>query len=113
MDAAKLKHGELKAFREKLIEEQDRLCPLCGLELLPEESVLDHCHTTGHVRQALHRSCNSAEGTILHWAGQRSKGDDHVEFTRNLITYWEQDYSDRPLHPKHGKPIKRRKRKAR
>ena len=112
MDTPKLKHTELKGYREKLIEEQGGVCPLCGLELLAADSALDHCHETGHVRQALHRSCNSAEGKILHWAGQRSKGDDPVEFTRNLVTYWEQDYTGNPLHPTHGKPRVKRRRKS-
>ena len=103
-----LRPKDILPLRLKKIQEQANVCPLCELELLPEDAALDHCHTTEHVRQVLHRSCNSAEGKILHWAGQRSKGDDPVEFVSNLLGYWQQDYTDRPLHPTHGKPRKRR-----
>ncbi len=106
-----LKTRELKPYRLRLLEDQNYLCPLCELELLPEDAALDHCHVTGHVRQVLHRSCNYAEGKILHWAGQRSKGDDPVEFVSNLLGYWQEDYTDNPIHPTHDKPRKRRKRR--
>lgn len=111
MDTPKLKYTELKALREATLKEQDYLCPLCGLEIEDGDAAFDHCHTTGHVRQVLHLSCNSAEGKILHWAGQRSKGDDPVEFIGNLYEYWQQDYTDNPLHPTHGAK-KRRKRRV-
>jgi len=45
------------------------------------------------------------------WAGQRSKGDDPVEFVGNLLGYWQEDYTDNPIHPTHDKPRKRRKRR--
>ncbi len=105
-----MKHGDIKEQRLRLLEEQGGICPLCGLTIEPHESALDHCHTTGHVRQTLHRSCNSAEGKILHYAGRRSKGDDPVEFLRNLLDYWSQDYTSNPIHPKHGKPKPKKRR---
>ena len=110
-DVDTLKTRELKPYRLQLLEEQNYICPLCELELLPEDAALDHCHVTGHVRQVLHRSCNSAEGKILHWAGQRSKGDDPVEFVGNLLGYWQEDYTDNPNHPTHDKQRKRRQRR--
>ena len=103
-----MKNKDLKPYRLELLEKQGYICPLCELELLPEDAVLDHCHTTGHLRQVLHRSCNSAEGWILHWAGRRSAGDDPVEFVSNILGYWQEDYTDNPIHPTHGKPRKRR-----
>ena len=103
-----LRPKDILPLRLKKIQEQANVCPLCELELLPEDAVLDHCHTTGHVRRALHRSCNSAEGKILHWAGQRSKGADPVAFVSNLLGYWQVDYTDNPIHPLYGKPPKRR-----
>ena len=103
-----MKNKDLKPYRLALLEKQGYICPLCELELLPEDAVLDHCHTTGHLRQVLHRSCNSAEGWILHWAGRRSEGDDPVKFVSNTLRYWHEDYTDNPIHPTHGKPRKRR-----
>lgn len=111
VDTPKLKNRELREHREGLIEEQEGVCPLCGLELLTADAVLDHDHETGHIRRALHRSCNSAEGKILQWAGRRSKGDCPVEFIQNLAEYWVEDYTNNPLHPTHGKPKPKRKKK--
>lgn len=111
MGAPRLKQSEIKEYREKLIAKQKDICPVCKTELRPEDSALDHCHKTGHVRAALHRSCNGAEGRILQWAGARSRGDDPVEFLQNLIRYWKRDWSKNPIHPKHGVPKRRKKRR--
>ena len=110
--AAKLKSKDIKEYRESLIRKQRGVCPLCKEELLPEDSTLDHCHQTGHVRQALHRSCNSAEGRILQWAGRRSRGEDPIEFLKNLIQYWRKNFTTNPIHHTHGVK-RRRKRKPR
>ncbi len=110
MELPKLTHREIKEYRERLIRKQRGRCPLCGEPLLPEEAALDHCHKTGHVRRALHRSCNAAEGKILHWAGIRSRGDDPEKFLKNLLKYWKQDYTNNPIHPTHGKKRRRKKR---
>ena len=106
-----MKNKDLKPYRLALLEKQGYVCPLCELELLPEDAALDHCHTTGHVRQVLHRSCNSSEGQILRWAGQRQRGSDPVAFVSNLLGYWQADYSDKPIHPSHGRPKRRVKRR--
>jgi hypothetical protein len=104
-----LKQGEIKGFRESLLEQQEGICPLCELEVTPEEAVLDHCYDTGHVRAVLHRSCNGAEGQIKKWAGQRSKGKCQILFTENLVSYWKKDWTGNPYHPKHGKTTKKKR----
>ena len=109
----KLKTSEIKGYREQQLKKQRGICPLCKTAIKPEEATLDHCHKEGHVRQVLHRSCNGAEGRILSWAGKRSRGDDPVEFLRAVIRYWQKDFSKNPLHPTHGVPRKRRKRRPR
>jgi len=108
-----LKNSEIKTYREAALAKQKSVCPLCGLYIEVYEAALDHCHVTGHVRQVLHRSCNAAEGKILHWAGVRSRGDDPKLFLKNLLKYWEGKYSHNPLHPKHLKPKPKRKRRSR
>lgn len=112
MAIPKLKASEIRKYREKQIKRQGGRCPLCHEELVPQDATLDHDHTTGHIRMALHRSCNAAEGRILHWAGSRSRGDDPILFVTNLVRYWRKDYSGNPLHHTHGK-VKKRKRKPR
>jgi len=110
----KIKKTEVKAYREAQIKRQRGICPLCKLELLPADATLDHCHESGRIRQALHRSCNSAEGRVLMWAGKRSRGDDPMLFIKNLAKYWAKDYSNNPYHHTHGvTPRKKRRTRMR
>ena len=106
-----LKSREIKEFREELLQQQGNICPLCEEEICEGEATLDHCYDTGRVRAVLHRSCNGAEGQIKKWAGQRSKGDNPSLFIKNLLLYWDTDWRTNPFHPKHGKPITKRRRK--
>jgi hypothetical protein len=106
----KLKATQIKEHREKQIKKQKGVCPLCHEGLLPEDATLDHCHDSGHVRMALHRSCNAAEGRILSYAGKRSRGDDPLLFIMNLAKYWKKDFTNQPLHHTHGNAPRKRKR---
>lgn len=106
----KLKSNQIKAEREAAVIRQKYICPLCKEKLTIEEAVLDHCHQSGRIRHALHRSCNAAEGRILHWAGVRSRGDDPLAFIKALIKYWEKDYSRNPIHHTHGAKKRKRRR---
>ena len=59
-----MKTSEVKETREEMLKDQDYICPLCGQEIKPENSALDHCHKTGKIRGVLHKECNSAEGAM-------------------------------------------------
>ena len=52
----KLKHSEIKSTREDYIIKQRGTCALC--EEIIDSPVLDHSHTTGHIRGVLCRGCN-------------------------------------------------------
>lgn len=104
---------EIREYRERLLRKQRYICPLCRERIELHEATLDHCHVTGNVRAVLHRSCNAAEGKILHWAGVRSRGDDPLLFIKNLLAYWKRDFTESPMHPTHGKPRRRKRRKKR
>lgn len=106
----KIKANQVKGIREAAVKRQRYKCPLCKEELKIEDAVLDHCHKSGHIRRALHRSCNAAEGRILHWAGVRSRGDDPIAFLKSLITYWKADYTANPIHHTHGRKRRRKRR---
>lgn len=55
----------------------------------PENICLDHNHSTGYVRGALCRNCNSMEGKINN-AVRRAKGKSTAqEFITRLVQYWE------------------------
>jgi hypothetical protein len=111
LNSKQLTSLEIKPFREALFKKQKGVCPLCKQEMELHEATLDHSYLTGRCRAVLHRSCNGSEGQILKWAGQRSKGQDPVEFIKNLARYWQKEFSHNPLHPKHGKPKPKRKKK--
>lgn len=100
----RLKQAEIETARNQLLEEQNSICPLCGKHIEPDEAVLDHDHETGHIRAALHRSCNSSEGAILQFASQRCKSDCPTSFIKSLVEYWKQDFSTNPIHPSHRMP---------
>lgn len=112
MGTSKLKTQEIKLWRERFVKKQGYICPLCKEHLKVEDAVLDHCHDTGHIRCALHRSCNSAEGRVKEWAGKRSRGTDPDLWLRNLLRYWKRDFTKNPIHPTHGRK-RRRKRRVR
>jgi len=107
-----LKHSDLKYFRQKVLEKQNYLCPLCGEEIKESDAVLDHDHGTGYIRQVLHRNCNSMEGMILHKFKRSGvhKLTDIFTYLKNLLDYWDNDYtrnlkhpSEKPKEPKIGK----------
>ena len=98
----KLKTSEIKAYRLEQLRKQGNICPLCMTKIEIGEATLDHCHSSGHVRHVLHRSCNGAEGQILKWAGRRSKGTCPKSFLKAMLRYWQIDMTDNPIHPTHG-----------
>jgi len=93
----RLKQKEIADFRLGQLLTQGGICPLCDKKITPDDAVLDHCHTEGHVRRVLHRACNSSEGRVMKWA-YSSKHHDPIEFLKNLIKYHEGDYTNMPLH---------------
>lgn len=90
----------MEHYRLRILKEQNYICPLCETKIEPEEAVLDHLHgDTGNIRSVLHRSCNASEGRILTFAGQRCRSDNPLKFLKNLVKYWEKDFTDNPIHP--------------
>jgi hypothetical protein len=58
-------HYEVFQVKLKLMEEQGNCCPLCGQQFKdPTDAVLDHDHTSGLIRSALHDYCNKHLGFL-------------------------------------------------
>lgn len=59
------KYGITLGDKKRMIEEQNGVCPIC-LDPLGDffDSVVDHDHSTGKVRQILCRQCNAALGSL-------------------------------------------------
>jgi len=98
---------EIKPLREKLLEEQKGICPLCETTIKPEEAALDHCHGSGAIRKVLHRWCNSVLGRVENWSKRVGKTD-NITFLKNTVMYLEAQHSE-IIHPTHGVPKKRRR----
>lgn len=77
MALRKITRGQIRAVAMKLAKDQGGVCPLCGEPLdftikgvTGDSVVVDHCHITGRIRGALHRSCNGGEGKVASAAGR-------------------------------------------
>ena len=93
-----MKYKDIAPLRDKLLEEQDGICPLCERKITTKQATLDHCHSTGVIRMVLHRNCNGLEGRLNKWAN-RSKADKRT-FMKNVLLYWDIEF-DNPIHPRH------------
>jgi hypothetical protein len=60
----KLKTSEIRAYRQQAVQDQGHVCPLCEQALTQQDAVLDHRHSDGLIRQAIHRFCNTFLGKI-------------------------------------------------
>ena len=99
-----LKSSQIKEIRNKILKEQNYICPLCGKEIREEDAVLDHQHMrksdkiglngNGLVRGVLHRTCNAVEGKIEN-SIKRYLGnldiEDKLNFLSNLIEYYKKE----------------------
>lgn len=90
----KLTRGQLRTYALRLLKEQEGRCALCGTAIDPGvkgELVVDHDHSTGLIRGALHRSCNAAEGKVANAAGRwGAKSMEYhmiIPFLANLVAY--------------------------
>lgn len=98
----KLKASEVAAQRAMMLAEQEGHCMLCCERIAEGEDVLDHCHTTGHVRAVLHRGCNVMLGHIENnRARHMMKGGRLFRFLRGVENYINADHRHKPIHPTH------------
>lgn len=98
----RLKTSDLKAYRDKLLREQEGLDFVTGLKIA--DPCLDHCHKTGRVRHVLDRRTNAWEGKVVNAfrrCGLQKAGASLPGCLQRLASYLSWDYSSRPLHPKH------------
>lgn len=98
----RLTQAATKAYREAKLKEQGGRCAITGYTISAAEAVLDHCHTTGHVRGVLHRGVNSLLGKI---ENNHKRYGVRLPMLRAMAPavaeYLTQDYSGNPLHYTH------------
>ena len=103
-----LKYNEIKNLREKLLKEQNYICPLCKRKI--KKPVLDHAHkSNGHdgcVRMVLCSGCNVFAGKLENNYKRYELDDDALkEFLKNFYDYVNKKHTD-ILHPKDNKKKK-------
>lgn len=108
----KLKTTQIKDYREAQTRLQNNCCALCKVPFEPNDRiVLDHNHTTGHIRGSIHSACNLVLGKLENSA--KRYGVDLTVFIQGV-----QEYKDRQLpelHPTYYTPeekVERAKAKA-
>lgn len=90
--------AQVAPVRERLRAAQNGNCMLCGMPLAPDDATLDHCHTTGYIRGALHRGCNTMLGKIEnHRAISKLRDDAQLEaMLKATVAYIRRGY-DNPV----------------
>ena len=99
-----LKVGEVAAVLAKVVAMQNNTCAVCGKPFTSwDRPVLDHDHTTGFIRGALHNSCNGTEGRIKTTAQRGHKGVTSSDFIIGLGKYLDKHSTPQTqlIHPSH------------
>lgn len=104
MTVRQLKTSEVAGVLAQLVKRQGGKCEICQKPFTQKDKpVLDHCHTSGFIRGALHNSCNGAEGKIKAKAQLGHKGVSPEDFIKGLQQYYIATAVPRYmfLHPSH------------
>lgn len=98
----RLTASKVKPFREKMHLDQQGRCALTHYPLSPDKAVLDHCHTSGHVRGVLDRGVNALLGKIENNYKRYGLSLPQVfALGRGLEAYLTREHSANPLYPTH------------
>lgn len=90
----KMKRTDIPKIRKMLVAKQHGICPVCGGSLIgvaPINVVIDHDHSTGVVRAALHRGCNKVEGSVLFTIKRWGRADTLAKVVatlERLLKFW-------------------------
>lgn len=94
----RIKRSDVKAITMQLLEQQKWICPLCLKKIRHDivghksDYVLDHCHESGEIRGALHRSCNSGEGKVANatgrWIAGKVQYSEIIPALERLLAYY-------------------------
>lgn len=104
-----LRPREVAEHRADLLAAQNGLCALCQEPIEPGKAVLDHDHSTGLVRQVLHRGCNAIEGVIVNNCARNLVTPERLQkIFESWVRYHSQ--SGTVLHPTHRTPEQRAER---
>lgn len=105
----RIKRTDIIKHRALAVLEQGGVCPLCEQHLELKDAVLDHRHTDGLIRQAIHRFCNTFLGKIENNIARNRISP--VQLTAILRNYERYVSTVKPLlHPTYLTPDQRKER---
>lgn len=117
--ATQLTLQQVAGVCQQMVLKQGGVCAICSQPFNERDpAVLDHDHTTGFIRGALHRSCNGIEGSIRMLARRSHAGVKPYEYLIGLGKYLEVHSKPmwpyiHPLHKSEEKKKEIRNKKAR
>lgn len=98
-----LKAREIAAHRALCVLEQNGVCPLCEQHLALKDAVLDHRHSDGLIRQAIHRFCNTFLGKIENNVKRNRITPEQLSAILRNYEHYVENTQDL-LHPTHRTP---------
>lgn len=104
MAVTQLKTGQVASVLAQIIKKQGGKCAICGHPFTQRDvPVLDHCHTKGYIRGALHNSCNGVEGRIKKLAQRGHTGISAEKYVIGLGKYLDEHKTPKYqyIHPSH------------
>jgi hypothetical protein len=122
-----MKQKDIKPMKEKLWKENNKICPLLGIEVELDKMALDHIHKLvaeepseqkGTIRNAIEFRANAIEGKITNnWkryfgADESKHPIDLPSFLRNLADYleagaYQDENGDYYIHPSEAPKVKK------
>lgn len=102
--AKQIKPNQVASILKQLVTRQGSICAVCGQRFtIRDKPVLDHDHTSGFIRGALHNSCNGAEGRVKSKAHLGHKGVLAYDYLIGLGKYLEKHSTPQIqlIHPQH------------
>lgn len=101
----KMKTKDIAIVKQELLKER-KACPLCGTpfsKVEPKNICLDHCHTSGYIRDVLCRNCNGNLGRLEGLGTRSKKGLTMLGWLNNAVKFLEFHKVPRSelIHPTH------------
>ena len=88
MTITRLKTTQVAGVLSQVMKKQGGKCAICGHPFTQRDvPVLDHCHTKGYIRGALHNSCNGIEGRVKKLAQRGHTGISAEKYVIGLGKY--------------------------
>ena len=97
---------DIPRYRSHFAKKNKYTCPICKQPMGGKRISLDHCHSTGKIRDSICQDCNRTEGMVKKAVEQYQKIGSYikqnpVEWLKSLIEYLEhhRSHPSTVIHP--------------